>query len=330
MTAITSKSPASSFAAEHDAQSVAVCGLVCFFAIVAYLAVSNLNALFLQRHGWSHRVSGGFQLVWLIVGCLTVPLQVQSQGYALGYDIILGCAGILSTYTASRDFPHRYIRNAPGLSGTLSQQAMVTQAEMVEHLFYQGLNLWQVLYIHAILTMMYVSPLYVWLLHYAVTLPWCFRHWFPVHSFSQNWKQVSAGSRTRTETFMYRLKKAQYLFYKHFVFFGLNMSLMLRPHNLVATPSWRVFWLSLNTAYVMEFFLQTLVRRHVLSQSAMLALNWFLMVVSSLAAITCLLPIVSWPIAGMSTLLNIINRHHDVINTIMLSTVCMLWKEAVY
>jgi len=46
--------------------------------------------------------------------------------------------------------------------------------------------------------------------------------------------------------------------------------------------------LSLNTAYVMEFFLQTLVKKKLLAQNNMLVLNQLLMLSSTLPAIQVL------------------------------------------
>ena len=47
-----------------------------------------------------------------------------------------------------------------------------------------------------------------------------------------------------------------------------------------ATP-FRLYWLGLNAAYVMEFFLQTLVKRRYITQGRMLRMNQFLMLVST-------------------------------------------------
>jgi hypothetical protein len=62
----------------------------------------------------------------------------------------------------------------------------------------------------------------------------------------------------------YRVKKAQYIFYKHVLLHGLNISLAMHgsldgdqlgiPH----APFFRLYWVLLNAAYVLEFFLQVL------------------------------------------------------------------------
>ena len=126
----------------------------------------------MTKHGRGHRLVGATQLVWLLVGAtwLVYPNKDLSDSIdhtitiddgahnnnnswaieCLMYDIILGLLGTLATLTAARSFPHRHIINRPGESGTLSHSAMVTQKEMIEHAFYQMLNLWQALYLHTI------------------------------------------------------------------------------------------------------------------------------------------------------------------------------------
>lgn len=52
----------------------------------------------------------------------------------------------------------------------------------------------------------------------------------------------------------------QYILYKHFLLHGLNISCALRQPNetagLAVSSPFRLYWLSLNAAYVLEFFLQ--------------------------------------------------------------------------
>merc|ERR1712087_284790 len=84
--------------------------------------------------------------------------------------------------------------------------------------------------------------------------------------------------------------------------------------GLVHTFQFRFYWLALNTAYVMEFFLQTLVKRRYISQQRMLRLNMFLMLVSTIPGIHVLWYHV-WPVAaGISLALNFIHRHHELAN----------------
>ena len=74
-----------------------------------------------------------------------------------------------------------------------------------------------------------------------------------------------------------------------------------------------MFWMGLNCAYVMEFFLQTLVKRKKLKQSYMLGLQNLLMLCSSVAAVPILLH-VNIVVAFLSLVLNFCNRKHDVLN----------------
>jgi hypothetical protein len=69
---------------------------------------------------------------------------------------------------------------------------------------------------------------------------------------------------------------------------------------------------------VMEFFLQTLVKRHIIHQSTMLLYNRVLMIASSLGAIV-VLKYVPVYVVGISVLLNFTHRGHDVINTLLVA-----------
>ena len=125
------------------ASTISFWGLQLFFIVLIFRIARSTPSLFVDRHGWSHRLTGSIHLLLLLTGAFSSAWQPQLRYYSLLYDIYLGCSGMLLAYTAARDFPLRTIRNAPGQSGTLSEKAIVTQAEMIEHLFYQFLNLWQ-------------------------------------------------------------------------------------------------------------------------------------------------------------------------------------------
>jgi len=380
-------------------RSLPVVGLAIFLGAVVAIALRHFGTLFWDHHGWRHRVAGGLLLAWLVVGCvgcccLRIPQQQQQDEslasypletdaperynsvalFFLIYDVALGVLGITATITAALDFPHRYVSNAPGQSGTLSETAMVTQAEMLEHLFYQCLNLCQALYLHV--TAYYNDYYYRkqqkqqvpvvllwetrWLALFLATAPWLVRHRFPVHSFSQNWKnqkklEFSTQEDSHPDTqqhqqqeeialLLYKIKKAQYLFYKHVILHGVNLTVFLaaavdddnnyrsQPQQLVRTPAWRVFWICLNASYVMEFFLQSLVRRRVMAQSTMLTLNRLLMAVSSVAAVQSVVRLgrrpgpfaVRWDLCLASLALNWVQRKHDVVHTMLIATVAMV------
>ncbi|CAB9506768.1 expressed unknown protein [Seminavis robusta] len=348
--------------------SASLFGMIGFLSVVVPIALWNFKFLFWSTHGWSHRAAGGCLLLWLCVGVLQA-FQLHLYGNnarspqqeCLIYDTILGILGITTTLTAARDFPHKYVQNAKGQSGSLSQKALVTQGEMVEHSFYQCLNLLQAWYLHFLSSPQSTNAnIKAWepfLALWLVTSPWYLRKLFPINSFSHNWKFTPQHQRTPQETILYRIKKSQYMFYKHVLLHGLNISMALQQstavmqeynhdNRMTATPAWRVYWLALNTSYVMEFFLQTLVRRNVIHNPTMLRLQQWLMTTSSIAAM--------WILAGryyyyygsssqddetmsmihvrplvclMSLVLNLVHRHHDVFNVMITAGVFYYWQQ---
>ena len=54
---------------------------------------------------------------------------------------------------------------------------------------------------------------------------------------------------------------------------GLNVSVGLDLQKIGKLQYFRVYWLCLNVSYVMEFFLQTLVKKRYMGQKQMLALQ---------------------------------------------------------
>lgn len=222
--------------------------------------------------------------------------------------------------------------------------ATVTHAEMMEHVFYQGVNLVQILFLHSIQLLPSnnqdtSTPLDQDLLnpgpHYDSTSPvtmicraglavlatsiWLLRGRFPVHSFSANYKKHDPRSSALVR-FLYRLKKYQYLLYKHCLLHGLNISVVLSGACLTSDPHFRVYWLLLNTSYVMEFFLQTLVKKEHMGQGTLLSLQGVLMLASSLAAFKVLLRAGGKSVgvllvpAATSLVLNLAHRGHEVLN----------------
>ncbi len=152
----------------------------------------------------------------MIIGTL-IPLAI--------YDILLGVMGIVLTLTASRDFPHKTIKNVA--SGTLDEHATVTYSEMIEHAFYQGLNLAQIIFFHFLTH--YGTFLFAKIILYLLlTGLWLFRDKFPVNKFSDNYNKKENVKSTFLIKTLYRIKKYQYVFYKHFIFFGLSLSMVSR------------------------------------------------------------------------------------------------------
>lgn len=358
-----------------------------FLGIVTLTSLYHARRLFLEPTGRSHRLAGLAHLVCIVAGALLFvaappPTIIGANGNAtaggaasdwrtsswsyqcLIYDICLGVLGTAATLTAAKAFPHKTLRklNAPGQSGTLSEHAYVTQGEMIEHSFYQMLNLIQAVYLHSVTWLLDIPDLHnkgndngesvhhsirqslapilmrlaaVWL----VTAPWLCRHLFPVNSFSANWIKNKEASKKKgkpgngkqnswIETKLYQIKKWQYVFYKHTVLHGLNISVAfpakLSVSNLESIPlplsqSWRIFWLCLNSSYVMEFYLQSLVKRRFISQRSMLALQRILMAASSISALLAVKGVVRPELCVISVIMNFTNRGHDVLNVLLIS-----------
>jgi len=111
------------------------------------------------------------------------------------------------------------------------------------------------------------------------------------------------------------LKKWQYMIYKHVLLHGLNVSCAIGVSPRPASDrSFRIYWLGLNGAYVLEFFLQTLVKRRLLLQSTMLRLNALLMAACTCAALPIMLRVQPL-LACLSLALNMARRGHDFSNT---------------
>jgi hypothetical protein len=86
--------------------------------------------------------------------------------------------------------------------------------------------------------------------------------------------------------------------------------------DYIQSKYFRIYWLALNFSYVMEFFLQTLVKKHYLKQQTMLILQQILMLASSIVAIN-LLSYISFAIAIVSLVANFVYRKHDFFNTVL-------------
>ena len=341
--------------------------LTIFFIIVLIKVIKSSLLLFLPKFGRRHRLFGLVYLCLLTLGIYDIANSTIFNDTSTSiiknyfyYDFLLSSIGILLTLTAAYDFKnaHSNIINPITIkSGTLHQSAIVSFNEMIEHVFYQILNLIQAIFIHYVpyyfnivnnnnnscgsssgssSRSKYYNYCYYLLPIFLVTSLWYFRYLFPVHSFSANYDENRGGGKLiknnhvnsknnnnnnnenkffqfinfhdfHWENVMYMIKKHQYLFYKHFLLHGLNIVLTAKyafaitmtsnsniisnnyiSSNLGTSFAWRLYWLSLNTAYTMEFFLQTLVRRGHLHQPLMLMMNQLLMIGSSIAAIRIL------------------------------------------
>ena len=87
-------------------------------------------------------------------------------------------------------------------------------------------------------------------------------------------------------------------------------------HVAVWAVYFRLYWMCLNTAYVMEFFMQTLVKRGYMSQSWMLGLQQLLMLVSTFAALR-VLQAVRPLLCVLSLALNLVRRKREVSNGVL-------------
>ena len=253
------------------------------------------------------------------------------------FDVtLLTASGVSRTLEddASRSIPA--IVNAA--SGILDPAATVTPSEMWEHAFYQGLNLVQAAYLHAVPALSdRPSPALRLGCGWLTAAPWLLRHRFPVNSFSANWRatrqreerqerqQEQAGTKalgrtstpTRLVRRMYMLKKGQYLLYKHVLLHGLNASLAVDGAAAFASERhFRQYWLCLNTAYVLEFFMQTLVKRRYMAQWWMLLLQQTLMLVSTVAALQVLANVKPL-VCALSFGLNFARRGREVSNGVI-------------
>ena len=311
---------------------------VLFFLALGVLVVWNGAKLFVnRRHGRNHASTGLAYLAVIAVSFLDASgiayLPSANRLGHLALDSVLGAVGIVLTLTAASDFKHVGVKNIA--SGTLDAHATVTHGEMIEHAFYQGLNLVQVLFLHAVAFASsslgrawgdgWVPLVVASLLLALATLPWAVRHRFPINRFSDNYNKIDPKSSSLVRV-LYRVKKYQYVFYKGFLLHGLNIaqalslaSLSPSPPPLVRSSAFRLYWALLNTAYTMEFFLQTLVKKGYLAQRAMLALNALLMLASTGAALGVLAAVYpSWLAllpAPLSVVLNFASRGQDVRNT---------------
>jgi hypothetical protein len=117
--------------------------LLFFGGLFAYL-LPNGN-IFFKRIAWKHRLIGLIHLFVLLTGLVNLFTRQINN---LLYDVLLGLSGVAVTLSAAKDFEsHRYVKNVA--SGSLDPAATITYDEMLEHSFYQALNLIQILYLHS-------------------------------------------------------------------------------------------------------------------------------------------------------------------------------------
>ena len=240
---------------------------------------------------------------------VALPGMLPSRAIA---DVSLGVFGALLAYTALA-FGHHVVRQTA--SGALDPHATIAHSEMVEHIFFQLINASQALYLHLVQHTTY-WPARI-MLCFLSAAPWLVRHWFPVNSFSANYSGSRVDPRSTWFTrLLYRLKKWQYVLLKHGLQFGLNLSVaFFGAEGITNEPHFRLYWLLMSTSFVLEFFLQTLVKKGRLEQHNMLRVQMILMTLASVSASVTLFRHVHLAIALVSMGLNFANRGHDVLNT---------------
>ena len=266
----------------------------------------------------------------------------------VAYDVLLALSGIRVTSTAISDFGqlHSRVRDEGSdakSSGVLHETKTVATSEMKEHLFYQRLNLVQILYLHFCDAWEEDDVCSVVAkttgLALATTLGWASRKRYPVNSFSKNYsgdgggKGENGGTFDSLENFLYRAKKWQYVFYKTCLLHGLNVSAAIgfgrsrSDRSSTSGTFFQLYWLCLNASYVMEFFLQTLVKKKYGTQSNVLFMNQFLMCVSSFSALPIVMNRVH-PIAFLAAFaLNFLNRKKELTNVCLAFAACVAFEN---
>ena len=226
-----------------EAMRYAPIGLIIAFFTILMHVISRNAGMFTKKYARRHRLTGFFMMVWLLTGFGLVFSGDFTQGNSsvyvwVVYDVVLGMLGTATAYTAATDFKlahsDRHVKNKA--SGVLDEEATVTYSEMLEHTFYQGLNLIQVLYLHVMSMDVFghdefkgssssseedPPQLMDYLLSgqvlgtpgslgrvicgILVTTPWLLRGYFPINKFHANYTQ--GQDPWSSTSLMYRLKK---------------------------------------------------------------------------------------------------------------------------
>ena len=310
----------------NDAVKYALLYFFCHLLVLIFRSYS----MFQKRHAWRHRLCGMLLLLWFLFGIAKTSLSYGgpprvSTAPPLTYDLCLGALGVLTTFSAALDFKKSHSSVENKASGTLDKDATVTYSEMVEHGFYQIINVVQIFYLHMVGDHSHLlSVPQALVMALAATSPWVFRGSFPVNRFSDNYTKGQKAS--SLISILYRAKKYQYIFYKHFLLHGLNASVALDLLNIASLQYFRWYWLCLNISYVMEFFLQTMVKKNYMSQQQMLLLQQILMLASTISAVRVVLHVRMLP-ACLSLFLNFVRRKRDFTNFIICLFVSRLVQQ---
>lgn len=298
-------------------RDVARSSVAAYFVLLLVVSARSARA-FTGKFGRRHRVCGIAHLGVLCVRARDVVVVADARGRggveSVLLDLALFVSGLALTLTAHADFAkaHAAAESRQKASGPLHAKTTVTGPEMLEHAFYHLVNGFQIVYVHVVRQEWFRSLPVATRCTCAVaaTSIWWKRSAFPVNSFSRNYKSGMPD----IESVLYRVKKWQYVLYKTVLLHGLNVSLAVRPVNLPETLEWRMYWTLLNAAYVLEFFLQTLVKRKYIKQGTMLLMNQALMVISTVAVLPILRSAVLPTAALVALTLNFFNRKREMVN----------------
>jgi hypothetical protein len=200
-------------------------------------------------------------------------------------------------------------------SGTLDPHATVNRGEMIEHIFFQLVNMVQILYLHLACDNPLWRERFGWC--WLSSALWLIRGWFPLNSFSANYSAGTIDPKSTAVTrLMYRMKKWQYVLLKHCLQFGLNLSVALNgAPGLTQNVYFRLYWLLMSTSFVLEFFLQTLVKKKKLAQENLLRMQYILMSLATISSSVVVVGHVNLLLAALSLIFNFAHRKHDLLNT---------------
>jgi hypothetical protein len=171
-------------------------GLALFF-LRLLLAMAASPQMLRPRYGRSHRVIGTLLLLYLLAGMIDERLLPLIPRRLRGaYDAGISLLGFAAAYSAAVDFgsARAHMRGSEA-SGILDEKATVSRSEMLEHCFYQLLNLCQICFLYAVAALPHRLAART-ALAVAMLLPWLARSRFPVNSFSANYKTPGFGGTT--------------------------------------------------------------------------------------------------------------------------------------
>ncbi len=103
----------------HHQLLIAAIGFAAIFALLLLIGLVRHCSVFCGRHGLLHRALGLAELLWLLLGVLSVanPVLASRLDYQLWhivYDVVLGLLGTMLTLSAASTFHHVHKNRASG------------------------------------------------------------------------------------------------------------------------------------------------------------------------------------------------------------------------